>query len=264
MSELGPGARKLVDEVRDLDDPTKDDEARVRSALAAAIAAQGAAIASGTGTAAAASGSGALALKIALAGALVAGATTAVVYTALPSDPASHAAPSAPARVERGAIEAPAIAEPAAEPLEAAVVEPAPEPELPEASVAPRARVRVASPTPPENPRVEAPPPLEVAAPSPPVPEAPDTLAEELVLLRAANRALASDPASALGLLDQHRERFASGQLATDREVVRVLALCALGRSAEARSAAEPIRARLEGTPRGRRLESSCIAGGTP
>jgi hypothetical protein len=56
----------------------------------------------------------------------------------------------------------------------------------------------------------------------------------EPVLLEQARRALASSPATALALTNQHAARFPHGVLAQEREVIAIEALRRLGRSAEA------------------------------
>lgn len=62
------------------------------------------------------------------------------------------------------------------------------------------------------------------------------TLSAELELVAGAQRALNGAAASeALALLEQHQTRFPRGELAQERDAARVLALCALGRSADAR-----------------------------
>lgn len=259
MTELSPEAKRFVDEVRDLDDPSRADEARIRGALAAAIAAQGATIASGT--AAAASGTGAVALKIALAGALVVGAASAVVYTVLPEtrdEIADRRSTPPPVQQPTPAPEPEPESElePAIEPESG--IEPAPTPIEAARPIAPTPRVIAIEPPPPVVPVVT--PPVTTPEEAPPA----DTLAEELELLRAANRALAADPAAALARVDEHRARFERGQLATDREVVRVLALCALGRTSDAHAIGDALRARLAGTTRGQRLDRSCIGGDGP
>lgn len=73
-------------------------------------------------------------------------------------------------------------------------------------------------------------------APSPAPASSPaDALTEELLLVRAAQRALGQDrPADALAELEAHASRFPKGQLSDDRRALRVTTLCALGRSSEA------------------------------
>jgi len=69
--------------------------------------------------------------------------------------------------------------------------------------------------------------PLKSAAPGADGPSEP-------VLLEQARRALASSPATALALTNQHAARFPHGVLAQEREVIAIGALRRLGRSAEA------------------------------
>jgi hypothetical protein len=98
---------------------------------------------------------------------------------------------------------------------------------------------------------------VEVAAPSE---RLRDSLREEIELLAAADGALRSgDGARALELTEVHRTRFPRGQLARDRDVVQVLALCAVGRVNEARTRAAPLFAHYANTPAAQRLMSSCV-----
>jgi hypothetical protein len=75
---------------------------------------------------------------------------------------------------------------------------------------------------------------------------APDV--DELGLLREAQKALASDPASALRLANRHAQRFSHGLLAQEREVVAIDALTRLGRQPEARARAARFRASHPGS----------------
>jgi hypothetical protein len=261
MSELGPETRAFLDDVRDLDDPSAADQARVERSIALALAAQGAAIAA-TGTASAsAAGGAAIAIKVGLVSVLVVGAASAVIYTAFPSAPVTptraheHAVIRERETPERFEVLVGERGEPA--PIEAPVAAPVPErPARRRVAVREEARAIEAH----EAAPVEIEPAVTEAIEPPPEPGVADTLADEIELLRTARRA--SSPSAALGILDDHRARFPNGQLATDREVERVLALCALGRLAEARGIGDRLRARLAGTPRGERLDRSCA--GTP
>ena len=105
----------------------------------------------------------------------------------------------------------------------------------------------VAPPEPPaEPPAIPATPELSPAG-TPPVaaasgkPSVRDTLAEEEALLEQARRALASSPASALGLLRQHQQRFPSGQLTAERMFLSVEALRRAGDSAAAERQAQAL-----------------------
>ena len=65
---------------------------------------------------------------------------------------------------------------------------------------------------------------------------APTTLQEETELLARAQRALRTgEAAGALVLIDQHQARFPHGELVQAREAARVLSLCALKRTTEAK-----------------------------
>jgi len=123
----------------------------------------------------------------------------------------------------------PEPSEPPAPPL--AIEEPTPEPEdvNPTApTVTERHRSRPSSRAQRITPRdVEAPP----ASPSEPVAVPPPSIAAETILINSARSALASDhPDQALDFALEHRQRFPDGALVEEREVVEILALCALDR----------------------------------
>jgi RNA polymerase sigma-70 factor (ECF subfamily) len=84
-------------------------------------------------------------------------------------------------------------------------------------------------------------------------------VAAEAELLRDADRALkAGDPARALNLLVEHTTRFPNGILIEERDAERIVVLCALGRSDEARIAAvEFLRVRSR-SPLAQRVRESC------
>jgi hypothetical protein len=64
-----------------------------------------------------------------------------------------------------------------------------------------------------------------------------DSLGEEVQILSRAERELHNGrPALALKALDEHQRRFGSGALAQERSAARIQALCALGRTAEAKA----------------------------
>jgi hypothetical protein len=65
----------------------------------------------------------------------------------------------------------------------------------------------------------------------------------EAALLLRARRALASDPAGALRLTEEHARLFPSGTLVPEREVLAIEALARLGRSDEARQRLDALRA---------------------
>jgi hypothetical protein len=84
-----------------------------------------------------------------------------------------------------------------------------------------------------------------------------ETYALELALLQPAYHAVARrDFTSALAAIAEHQRRFASGQLAEEREALRVKALLELGRRSEAERAAFAFRERFPRSVLLRRLES--------
>ena len=129
-------------------------------------------------------------------------------------------------------------------------------------------RDRAAPRAPPAPPTVVAP----VAAPRswslpPPVavPEAatpdPDPLLAELTLLRQAQKALRDGaPRRALELAERHATLFPHSQLGLERGALRVFALCALGRKADARALASELLAAAPRSPLRTSLEESCAA----
>lgn len=243
MNDLSWEAKALIARARDADGPGPERRARVKRALAAALAGATAGIGA-TGTVAAAGVAGksaltassvALWLGIGVALGTVASVPSLVGRLTRPEPPAQVVAPAAPA--PRPAEAAPLVATPAR-------VEPPP----------PVGETRSA----PSEPRPEA----RASASSARV-EPPPSLAEETRVLEAAQRELASGrPRSALSLLDEHAKRFPSGALGEERTAARVLSLCALGRTEEARRTATAF---LEGSPRSPlipRLRGSCALDG--
>lgn len=83
-------------------------------------------------------------------------------------------------------------------------------------------------------------------------------LAAEVDLITRAKRALERDPAQSLRLLAAHAERFAAGQLATERAGYRAIALCALGRRDEGTAEARTFVAAHGGGSLARRVEREC------
>lgn len=113
------------------------------------------------------------------------------------------------------------------------------------------------------SPAAAVPSPSPAAAPAVPAAAAPATFAagsqggaqptratatlspaptEGAILLRA-RQELASDPAGALALTDEHARRFPGGTLAQEREVLAIEALAALGRAQDARARLAAFRA---------------------
>jgi RNA polymerase sigma-70 factor (ECF subfamily) len=86
-----------------------------------------------------------------------------------------------------------------------------------------------------------------------------DPLAAELTLLHAAKEAWQEGRAqSALDLVQKHARLYPHSQLASEREALRVFALCGLGRTGEARDAATMVLAKAPGSPFRSAIEESC------
>lgn len=116
------------------------------------------------------------------------------------------------------------------------------------APVAPAPVEPVAEPVPP----IARKPPVVKPSPPPPPPK-PDqererdrALAAERMLVEQARTSLArQNPAEALAALNEHRQRFADGQLGEEREGLEVLALFAAGEIERAKTAAAEFRRRF-------------------
>lgn len=269
MSELGPDARSIVDAGRDADDPTAADRARVRGALTRALAAPAAGAplpprAGGDLATAAAKTAASPALKI-LAALAVIGAVGAAL-TLGRSRPA-EAPPAAPAP-SAAAAEPPPAREPAP-PREApassaqapAALAPASAAPLP--ADAPSALARPAAPR--EASVAPAPSATPSAAPAVAPPPGEDPLAVEIRRLREVHGALKDgDPNRALALLDENSAASAQGELREERAAARVLALCKLGRTAEATSEAARFLRESPRSPLADRVRASCATSRAP
>lgn len=262
MNELGKDAMALLDAARDGDEPGAADVARVRARLGAKLAigaaAAGAAVTvaatSSAGSAGAGSASAAGAIGAGLGGAAVVGAAAPIglgmkillvlgTATALsvgavsyvessgPPQAPSSSAPRATARASVVATAAPSV--PSLAPVAAVAAVAA------SASAAPQPSVVAAAP---------------VAAPAPA-----SSLVLELDLIREAHAAMQSgDAARALVLVDEHARRHPAGALAEEREALRVLALCRLGRAAESRAAADRFLKAFARSPHASRVRATC------
>jgi len=113
------------------------------------------------------------------------------------------------------------------------------------------------------EPQELAPPPKKRARPEPPQEPAPQTevptIDEEMKLLKPAQAALrAGDAMRALAAVAEHRHQFADGKLADLREIVRIEALCRLGRDDEAGAASREFLKRWPGSPHSHRVRGAC------
>jgi hypothetical protein len=261
MTELGPAGRNLIRAVGHADDPSEDDEERVRRALTTSLGVAllvgttaGSAAASGS---AAATGLASKTISIAQlffwfgAGA-TGGVAVAVGATSWPDAQDANGAPivsiGPSARHTVPPHSAPSSGGPsrppndAPEPLRRHHGNPVPSPtetsapELPDTSV-----VRTSG---------EA-----IAA----FPETPSAFSEEVRLLERAQRSLATGRCDeSLRWLDEYGRRFPRGVLERESLAVRTLCLCELGRDAEARALLERVPAVLPESPHLRQLRASC------
>ncbi|MBK6689012.1 MAG: hypothetical protein IPG45_31380 [Deltaproteobacteria bacterium] len=231
MTELGPEGRRLLESAKAAQSPSAADRARVRQAVAAAGVGGGAAVGLGAtaGTAKAATsaaGSAGVFLKVGAA-VVVASGVGAGGYVLWP-----EAAPPAPA------IKAPA---------------PPPPPKI-------EAVVEVAPPS--------APPAEEVVEKKPKrrtEPKVVEDLAAEATLLHRAQSAWRNkDSQAALQVLEDHRRRYPRSQLSSERDGLRVLVLCDLGRNAEARTLAKKFLRQAPDSPLRASVEESCARPGGP
>lgn len=78
----------------------------------------------------------------------------------------------------------------------------------------------------------------------------------ETDLLDRAQGALAADPSRALGLCDEHRQRFPRGTFAQEREVIAIDALLRLGRRSDAEARAAQFARSYPTSPDRRRIDS--------
>ena len=104
-------------------------------------------------------------------------------------------------------------------------------------------------------------------ATTPTPPEGPDaadhtgtTLSREAAGLAEVQRALREGrAAAALSLLDAQEPQFRAGKLQQERQAARVIALCAEGKSSEARALAERFLAEQPSSPLAARLRNTCF-----
>jgi RNA polymerase sigma-70 factor (ECF subfamily) len=113
----------------------------------------------------------------------------------------------------------------------------------------------------PSTPSLAGSPPL--IAPVQPAPRlepaGPATVTAEAELLRRADAALkAADPSRALALLGEHATTFPNGILVEERDAERVVVLCALGRTEDARAAAAQFLRLRPRSPLSQRVRESC------
>ncbi len=295
MTDLTPDDEALLQRARDADAPTAEDHARVRRKIALQLGAaigvsttSGSATGAGVGTgvvagSTAVAGSG-LVVKVVAAVAVVAalgGGAAGVNHwrkaaTAAPAS-ATATAPATGTGTVTATATATATAIATAPAIRAPVDPPPVESSPPLAIVTPSATVRARDVAP--SPIVRewtdvpastataaslppAPATADVPAPTTALPAGPTTLDAEADLLRRADAARKSgDAAGALALLEQHRARYPNGILVEEREAERIVVLCALGRTDEARAAAARFLRDHPRSPQAARVRASCGGG---
>jgi hypothetical protein len=148
--------------------------------------------------------------------------------------------------------------EPEAPSQEPDVVEPAPE----AVTVADRTPEVQLEPRP-----VEAKPSKRRATPRQPTTPATDSDAftEEVELMGRARAALGRNDASqALALLEEHAKRFPRGTLGPERDVSRIMALCALGRTQQAKTHATKFMRKHPRSALAARVRRTCVGDDLP
>jgi hypothetical protein len=295
---LSPKSQAFLRSVQDADDPTRDDYDRVRAGVKARLAASVAAGVAALVTAKTVAASEAAVLTAAAATATTATAVTAVTTAsvgggaAVPTGSAGvafatklvavvlvvGAAAGGTRAVVRhqqamhaSAAEATMVHATADVPRDLQAPQARPPMPLPPTLATALATVE---PTSPPAPPALTPPPASAPSPAPSpalatalttteTAFAPSSLDAEIALVRDARAALrGGDAARALALLDEHTRRFSRGALAEDCDAERIYALCALGRSGEARSLATRFLTSHPASPHGASVRASC-GGGT-
>lgn len=251
MSELGPEARSLLDAARREERLRPGQKEAVRAAVVAALAVPAAAAATGgVGAAAKVGLLGSVAGRVVIGVALASSAATATWVVAGRGPPAVErvAPPAASPRLE-------ALPPPAQVELAPEVEVPGSEPAPPEAHPLRPRRVRAPAAK-PELSATPAPSPAEDLRPEPSC-----SLRVEVMLLQKGQLALsAGRPEEALGLFLLHRERCPEGTLHEERDAGRIIALCQLGRSAEAKAEREAFLRSAPRSPHLLRIERACDA----
>jgi hypothetical protein len=274
MNDLTPEDQALLERARlGGDAATPEDHARVKRRLFAqvgvavgtsAVATSGGASAGLTASASAGSTLVGSVGKIVVALAIGAGAGTGVTvaYHARPTQPPPVAPATQPsnaiATIERDRSNEPPTAELGTEPLARA-----PSREATRDRPASARSAALSAPLPADRPIASQAAENVSPAPAQPAPRqqpvGPATVAAEAELLRQADAALkAGDAARALALLGEHATRFPNGMLIEEREAERIVVLCALGRTEEARAAASQFLRVRPRSPLSQRIRESC------
>jgi hypothetical protein len=274
MSDLTPEDEALLERARHGGgEATPDDHARVKRKLLAQVGiGVGASAMSTSGGASAGLTATSAAAKIVVALAIGMGAGTGVVMSYGPrtahEPPARILASPAVPTSSPSVVQAPATTTGTIEPSEAPASESRDDPPRPivrDHAPRPNAVPIAAAPNEPSSSPPPADHPASLVPPLPAVqlePPGPATVAAEAELLRQADAALKGGrPANALALLGEHARQFPNGILVEEREAERIVVLCALGRTDDARAAASQFLRLRPRSPLSGRVRESC--GGT-
>jgi RNA polymerase sigma-70 factor (ECF subfamily) len=251
MSELSPESRALIELVGDRDGPSPEHSARLSQKVGQSLLAAGATVGLAKGAAGALTSAGLVGTKAAVGTSLTAlkcaawfaAGIGAGLVVAAPVAVWTHSRP------EQGGTVASAKS-------------PVPLPRSGRGGEPMREAALSAPSTTGASPSTAA-RELPIAEPSPsggaPVAAFAGTVSEEMRLLGAAQRELSARRGDeALRLLEEHARKFPEGALGEERLAVRVLALCDLGRVAEARQATRDFLSRFPVSPLVPRIRESC------
>jgi hypothetical protein len=262
MMDLDPRARRILELTREARTPSALDKARVERLVAVGIglaAASTAHAASGTTVSKA---TGALVSLKWAAGVALFAAAGAVGYAEWRASMPSHvvAGPSVSTTARVAAVPDQARNASSPDRRGASTVSPAPVvSESPSESLGTAASAK-------DKAKVEARARVRAAAEHPEgwserarAPSAENTLSDELDLLHDAQfKWRSGDAAGALSLLALHRKRFPRSELGPEREALTVLALCATGRTDDARQLAARFLRSAKRSPLRTSVEESC------
>jgi hypothetical protein len=238
MSELSDESRALIESEGPLDEATPAEIEAMHLRVVALLAGAPAPAPSPSPDPTPLLGKAAAATSLKVVGSAIAAAVGSSALLFALSQPASEpsTAPSAPPPVM--AAPQPPVAAPALTPSADIALEPAPA-----VSAAP-----VAAPLPRAN---------KSAAPAPSA--APSSASEEALLVATAEAQLRSGhAAAALALYEQHLREYPKGALRHESQSGRIVALCGVGRGAEARAEIERFAARHPSSPSLLRMQRAC------
>jgi hypothetical protein len=224
---MNPEARRIIQLARQARTPSADDKRRVRAAIALGVAATAVAVPTTAAAGASAKLAGAMGVFTGLRG-IVSVAVIASTSVGAGAYLWTHA---------HRVADVPVVFSPAPVATEAA--RPAP------------ASVSESVNTPPAERPSDVPGRARVAPADP--------LAAELTLLHAAKQAWQDGKSqTAFDLAQRHAQLYPHSQLASERDAIKVFALCGLGRTSDARDLASALLSRAPGSPFRASLEQSC------